>query len=91
MPHWLLILSWVSIILGAVTAGMIALEVSAHPQKMRIMNIVWPVTGLYFPLIGIWFYRAMGRPWQLTRQFRRAKHPIGNGYSSRQLIVGVVA
>src|SRR5258706_7941727 len=29
---------------------------------MRIMNIVWPVTGLYFPLIGIWFYRSMSRP-----------------------------
>lgn len=29
---------------------------------MAIMNIVWPVTGLYFPLVGLWFYYAMGRP-----------------------------
>jgi len=31
-------------------------------------NIVWPVTGLYFPLIGIWFYRSMGRPMAVERR-----------------------
>jgi len=54
--------SWISIGLGLATALVIALDVRKHPQSMRIMNIVWPVTGLYFPLIGIWFYRSMGRP-----------------------------
>src|SRR2546422_9090888 len=28
---------------------------------MQIMNVVWPVTGLYFPVIGGWLYRAVGR------------------------------
>src|SRR5216684_1966154 len=54
--------SWISTGLGLATALVIALDVRKHPQSMRIMNIVWPVTGLYFPLIGIWFYRSMGRP-----------------------------
>lgn len=62
MPQWLVLLSWISIILGLVTAGMIAADVMRHPQRMKIMNIVWPVTGLYFPLIGWWLYSAMGRP-----------------------------
>ncbi|MDE2468566.1 MAG: DUF4396 domain-containing protein, partial [Bradyrhizobium sp.] len=61
MPQWLVILSWVSIILGLATAGMIALDVRRHPQHMTIMNIVWPVTGLYFPVVGWWLYAAMGR------------------------------
>ena len=62
MPQWLVILSWVSIILGLVTAGIIAADIVRHPQQMKIMNIVWPVTGLYFPLVGWWFYASMGRP-----------------------------
>lgn len=47
MPQWLVILSWVSIILGLATAGVIALDVRRHPQHMTIMNIVWPVTGCH--------------------------------------------
>jgi len=39
--------SWISIGLGLATALVIALDVRKHPQSMRIMNIVWPVTGLF--------------------------------------------
>jgi hypothetical protein len=62
MMAWLEAVSWISIVLGFVTAGIISNDLVAHPQKMRIMNIVWPLTGLYFPLIGLRFYHAMGRP-----------------------------
>lgn len=62
MPSWLVVLSWVSVLAGLGTAAVIAADVKAHPQRMPIMNIVWPVTGLYFPLLGCWFYRSMGRP-----------------------------
>lgn len=62
MPQWLAIPSSVSIILGLVTAGIIAADIVRHPQQMKIMNIVWPVTGLYFPLVGWWLYALMGRP-----------------------------
>jgi hypothetical protein len=62
MPAWLVVVAYVSIVLGIVTAIIIAVDVIAHPQHMRIMNVVWPVTGLYFPVIGLWFYRSMGRP-----------------------------
>jgi len=62
MPQWLTILSWVSIILGLATAGVIAIDITRHRQHMAIMNIVWPVTGLYFPVAGWWLYTTMGRP-----------------------------
>lgn len=62
MSQWLVILSWVSILLGLWTAAVIAVDVVRRPQHMKIMNIVWPVTGLYFPLVGWWLYTAMGRP-----------------------------
>lgn len=75
MPQWLIVLSWVSIAFGFVTAGLIAADLSAHPQKMRIMNIVWPVTGLYFPMVGLWFYHAMGRPMAVDAPAPRGERP----------------
>jgi uncharacterized protein DUF4396 len=62
MPTWLVVISYLSIALGIITAIVIAIDVIAHPQHMRIMNVVWPVTGLYFPVIGLWLYRSLGRP-----------------------------
>lgn len=62
MAQWLVFFSWVAIILGLLTAIVIAVDVLAHPQKMKIMNVVWPITGLYLPVIGCWLYAVMGRP-----------------------------
>ena len=67
-------LAWTAISLGVLTALIIAADESRHPQDMKIMNVVWPVTGLYFPLIGLHFYRALGRPFA-----RHAPHAGGNG------------
>lgn len=61
MREWLTVLSWVAIGLGFITAAAIAIDVTRHPQRMKIMSIVWPVTGLYFPVIGWQLYTAMGR------------------------------
>ncbi len=61
MPQWLIVLSSVAIALGLGTAATIALDVTRHPQHMTIMNFVWPVTELYFPLVGWRLYTAMGR------------------------------
>ncbi len=60
--HLLQTVSWIAISLGVLTALVIAADERSHPQGMQIMNVVWPVTGLYFPVIGGWLYRAVGRP-----------------------------
>jgi hypothetical protein len=31
-------------------------------QQMPIMDVVWPVTALYLGPLGLWGYRALGRP-----------------------------
>ncbi len=54
--------SWIAISLGVLTALVIAADERSRPQGMPIMNVVWPVTGFYFPVIGGWLYRAIGRP-----------------------------
>lgn len=55
-------ISWIFIILGLLTALGIALDIRRRPQQMSIMNVTWPITGLYFPVIGWWMYSVMGRP-----------------------------
>jgi hypothetical protein len=75
MPQWLIILSWVSIILGLVTAAVIVTDITRHPQHMAIMNIVWPVTGLYLPVIGWWLYVAMGRPMAVDAPKMEGRQP----------------
>ena len=60
-PHWLYLLSIVSLVAALVSAVVIALDLRRHPQKMGVMNAVWPVTALYFGPLAIWAYWAMGR------------------------------
>lgn len=59
---WLVIISWVAIFIGILQAIIITVDVARHPQQMMpIMNIVWPLTGLYFPIFGIWAYDRLGK------------------------------
>jgi hypothetical protein len=74
MMSWLEAVSWISIVLGFVTAVM-CIDLVQRPQKMRIMNIVWPVTGLYFPLIGLWFYKSVGQPMAADAPAMKGKWP----------------
>lgn len=53
--------AWVSLGLGIATGIAILVDVLRHPQPMSVMNVVWPITGLYLPLVGVWAYAAMGR------------------------------
>lgn len=62
ISHWVITLSWISVVLGLVTMGAVAVDVLRHPQRMKIMKVVWPVTALYIPVVGWWLYRSMGRP-----------------------------
>lgn len=61
IPSWLTVLTWISLLAGAASALWIALEVLRHPQKMAVMNVVWPICGLFGPGIMIWGYYAWGR------------------------------
>ncbi|KEZ76071.1 DUF4396 domain-containing protein [Salinisphaera hydrothermalis] len=58
----LTVISWIVILLGIVTAVAIAIDCYQRPQHMNVMNVTWPITGLYFPVVGWWIYAVMGRP-----------------------------
>jgi hypothetical protein len=55
------ILSWISLAVAFLCVLVIAFDVGRHPQKMWIMNIVWPVTALYLSVFAVWGYFRIGR------------------------------
>lgn len=52
-------LAWLSIGLALASAIIIALNEVRKPQKMRIMNVVWPVTALYLSGLALWAHFAI--------------------------------
>ncbi|MFZ1976276.1 MAG: DUF4396 domain-containing protein [Candidatus Acidiferrales bacterium] len=55
------LISWASLGIAFISAVVIAIDEIRHPQKMWIMNVVWPVTALYFSVFGLWGYFRIGR------------------------------
>ena len=61
IPSWLHDLSIAYLLLGAVCAVVIAVDVVRHKQHMWIMDVVWPVTALFGTVWVAWQYFAYGR------------------------------
>ncbi|GAA3758559.1 DUF4396 domain-containing protein [Terriglobus aquaticus] len=51
----------VSIVIAVICAITIAADEFRRPQKMGVMNVVWPVTALYFSVFAAWAYFRFGR------------------------------
>lgn len=65
MPStWLVTLAWISLAVAFVCAAAILVDIygRGHRQKMTVMEIVWPVTALYFGPLAVWMYLRHGRP-----------------------------
>lgn len=50
-----------SLALAMASALWLTIDLFRHPQKMWIMNIVWPVTAFYFGPLTLWLYYRYGR------------------------------
>ena len=57
----LTLVSWASLGLAFISVIVVAIDEIRHPQKMWIMNVVWPVSALYFSVFGLWGYFRIGR------------------------------
>jgi hypothetical protein len=60
-PEWFHILAWVSLIAAFVCAFIILVDEMRRSQKMWIMNLVWPITALYWGPVGLWAYFRIAR------------------------------
>ncbi|PZA10368.1 DUF4396 domain-containing protein [Rhodopseudomonas palustris] len=61
IPHWLHLVAIGSLLLGALCASVIVVDEIRHPQRMWIMNAVWPLTALFGTVIWTWGYFRYGR------------------------------
>lgn len=61
VPPWLHALAIASLTIAMISAARLAFDLMRHPQKMWIMNVVWPVTALYFGPLTLWLYDRYGR------------------------------
>lgn len=56
------IISKVFIVIGILSALSITIDILKHPQKeMPIMNLVWPINGLWAGIFGVWAYFTIGK------------------------------
>ena len=60
-PGWLHALAMVSLSLAFVSSAIIIFDIRRHPQKMAVMNWVWPLTGLFGSVLWLWLYWRHGR------------------------------
>lgn len=69
-PAWLRPLAIASLVLAFLCAAATTRLLFASPQKMWIMNLVWPVTALYWGPLGLWGLWNMGTPPVSPRKHR---------------------
>jgi hypothetical protein len=62
-PHWLMVAGWVALALGLASAFAILIDefVLGNQQQMWVMNLVHPITALYFGPVWLWAYVRNGR------------------------------
>jgi hypothetical protein len=61
-PDWLRLLALLSLAAGLLSAMLILLDIlGGRRQRMWIMNVVWPITGLWAGPFGLYSYLRIGR------------------------------
>lgn len=55
-------LAWLSLGVAFLCAAIIIVHEIRNPQKMMVMNLVWPLTALYLSVFGLFFYFRFGVP-----------------------------
>jgi len=61
IPIWLHEVAFACLAVGIVCAILIAIDLFNHPQRMWIMNIVWPINGLFGTVMTLLLYYRFGR------------------------------
>ena len=57
MPNWLNPVAIIALVIAIICAAIIAADILAgHRQHMGVMNVVWPITGLYAGPLALWAY-----------------------------------
>lgn len=82
-PVWLTVVAWCALGLAFASAGAVLVDLygRGYRQPMKIMEIVWPVTALYFGPAAVVAYRAWGRPRSSRWRSEHGDPPQAPGYA----------
>lgn len=61
IPEWLTILAWISLTLAILSFIYMMLSIKKKPQKMKVMNYVWPITALFGSILWVAAYNKWGK------------------------------
>ena len=64
------VVAWLSLGVAFLCAAIIAGHEIKNPQKMAVMNLVWPLTAMYLSVFGLFAYFRFG-----VRMTRRQQYP----------------
>jgi hypothetical protein len=79
VPQWLEIVAWLWIAICFASALFILIQTFRKPQKMWIMDVVWPITALYMGPFAVYLYQkslpvSMKRPMSEDMKKMMEKH-----------------
>jgi hypothetical protein len=83
-PVWLTVVSWASLGLALLCAALILYDLygRGRRQRMWIMEVVWPVTALYFGPLALWAYLRWGRPQSPAWAKEQGRKPPGKSFAA---------
>ena len=64
-------LAWLSLGVAFFCAAIIIVHEIRNPQKMMVMNLVWPLTALYLSVFGLFLYFRFGVPMSKSHDHHR--------------------
>lgn len=67
-------ISWTSLAVAFLCTTLIAIDEIRRPQRMWIMNVVWPITALYLSVFGLWGYFRAGRKMTKAAMASESEH-----------------
>lgn len=86
------VFAWISLAIAFACALWIAADEPRRPQKMGVMNVVWPISALYFSVLAVWAYFRWGVPKSkqaVERHKRSSEHGSGKSRpTASQVAVG---
>ena len=86
-PHWLMIVSWIALALGFASALVILADefLIGNRQHMAIMNLVHPITALYWGPFWVCAYFQNGRKAGTKAMHAQAKRLAAEGVDPEEL------
>lgn len=86
-PHWLIVVSWIALALGFASALVILADafLLGNRQHMWIMNVVHPITALYWGPVWLWAYLRHGRKFGRKVMHAEARRLSDAGVDAEEL------